>query len=313
MVYRDAAGDLRTAQLRSLVATEPTLQDAARRLRFEQDDANDEVDRLGRELATAERDVERARAGGLWSWFARGRTESEGAVRVLRDALEHAMAQLDELVAQEGTIRAQLEAIAAARVELAAREARAGDMLRAADSPAGADYRAIDTAIAREAARLVAVEIVLRAVELADVAIGAVVQVAHDAAEADAGRTGLAIALEVSNSIGARAADAVEFAKGQLRGLVDEIQLIAASEPALVGRLRVADVQAYVAAPVPDHVDVSPLVTRAWLLARALSTMLTAVAAERDRIRTRRSELENRQRDAAARYLAGDAVSSEVA
>src|SRR5580693_2090949 len=103
MVYRDAAGDLRTAELRSLVCTEQTLQDAARRLRFEQDDANEEVDRLGRELAAAERDVERARDGGVRSWFARGRTASEGAVGVLRDALEHATARLDELVAQEGT------------------------------------------------------------------------------------------------------------------------------------------------------------------------------------------------------------------
>jgi hypothetical protein len=303
MVYRDAAGDLRTAELRSLVGTEQALQDAARRLRFEQDDANEEVDRLGRELAAAERDVERAREGGVRSWFARGRTASEGAVRVLRDALEHATARLDELVAQEGTVRAQLEAIAAARVELAAREARAGDMLRASDSPAGADFRALDAAIARELGRLAAVEVVLRRVELADVAIAAVVQVNKDAMRSEADPT----------SIGARAFDAVHFAKDQLRAVVEELARIQASEPALVARLRGRDLDDYLDTPVTYAVESSALVTRAWWTARVLSSMLTAVAGERDRIRTRRAELEQRQRDAAAAYLGGAAPSSEVA
>jgi hypothetical protein len=299
MAYRGAMGDLRTAALRALVASEPGLQDAARRLRFEQDGANEEVDRFGRELAAAERGVERARGGGWRAWFGRSRNAVEGVARALRDALEDATARLDELVAQEGTVRAQLDAIAAARAELAAREAIAGAALRAADTPEGADFRAVDAAIAREVVRLTSVDDALLAVESADHAMAAV---AHFAAEiADASTADRA-------ALRRRARETVGYARTRLRELAEQLDQLAASEPALVGRLPRGEVDRYAAAATPDA-TAAPLFAGAWLVGRALQSMLTELAIERDRIRVRQAELEGRQRDAAARYLGGEPLS----
>ncbi len=100
-------------------------------------------------------------------------------------------------------------------------------MLRAADSPAGADFRALDAAIARELGRLAAVEVALRWVELAGRRETAVVQVNKDAMRNDADPT----------SIGTRAFDAVHFAKDQLRAVVEELARVRDSEPALIARL----------------------------------------------------------------------------
>ena len=307
MVYRDAPGDMRTAELRSLVASEPELQDAARQLRFEQDGANEEVDRLGRELAAVERDIDRARGGGLRALFARGAQASAAAEHVLRDALDDAMARLDDLIAQEGLIRAQLDAVTAARAELAAREADAAETLRAADNPAGADYRAIDAAIAREDGRLAALEQALRAIERADVAIAAVLRAGKDTAEAGGGLSADAL------SVHARIRDSATFAMDVLARLERELDDLAFSEPVLIGRLPRRELRPFITAAQYQSIELSALVARAQGLASDLSTMLTEVAGERDRIRARRGELSARQRDAEARLLAGDATASEVA
>ncbi len=138
------------------------------------------------------------------------------------------------------------EAIAAARAELAAREAQrrrhAAEQRTARPAP---DFRALDAAIARELEALAAVEVVLRRVELADVAIAAVVQVNKDAMRNDADPT----------SIGTRAFDAVHFAKDQLRAVVEELARVRDSEPALIARLSGRDLDAYLDAPVTLAVE----------------------------------------------------------
>nr|HEX4315913.1 hypothetical protein [Kofleriaceae bacterium] len=315
MVYRDTSGDLRTAELRSLVATEPDLQDAARQVRFEQDEANEAVDRLGRDLADAERGLERAQSGGIRALFARGTQASETAVFTLRDALDVAMAQLDELVAKENTIRAQLEAVTAARAELKAREASAAAELRASDNPAGADYRALDAAIAREAARIEAIERALRAIEHADVATAAVVQSGQDAADARAGRGPMMLVLAQADdlTIDARIRDAIAFARDQLLVLDSVLDRLGLGEPALVHQLPRDEARAFAEAARFGAADMATQVAHAAAVARQLSTLLTSVAGERDRIRARRADLESRQRDAAARYLGVAVPTTEVA
>src|SRR5205823_4063148 len=148
MAYRDGFADPHIAELRRLIEAEPAEREVARQIRFAQDDATALVDRLGAELAAAER-------GGL-----RAMLRPTDVAR-LRDELAAAIATRAELVERERAQAARLDAIAQARDELAAREAKATAALRAGEGPAADELRAIEASIEVEAARLVAFEHVL--------------------------------------------------------------------------------------------------------------------------------------------------------
>lgn len=319
MAYRDAGGDQRVAELRALVATEQELHEAARRVRFEQDGANEEVDRVGQELAAAERVLADAKRGGLRAGLralvGKGKAGAEAAVTRLRDELHDATARLDELVAREGMVRAQLDAIGAARAELAAREAGAGEALRAAEGPAGADYRALEAAIAAERARGEEIEVALRAIEQADVAVASVVQAYDEEAEARRRGTGAAFGVSglvihaiveaAQGPVNGRVGEAVGYARDRLQLAVAALARLAAVWPAAGGLLPFQAIAPVTTLPreVSDtDLRVSP---NARWVGGNVQAALSALVAERDWVRERAAQLAARQRDAEKRYLDG--------
>jgi hypothetical protein len=194
MAYRDV-NDPRVAALRQQIATEPELLQERARIRRESDALQDEADRLGIEVAESERNA----GGGVIAavtGFLGGSKSPDDVTRTKRE-LDDVTAKLKASEADERTLQAKIDSLAAARKELSVLIAANADALRSSDGPLGDELRTLHAAMQADDEKLSALDKVIAARDRADSVISGVVG-AQRAASAESAPLGVVIRTAVT-------------------------------------------------------------------------------------------------------------------
>jgi hypothetical protein len=183
MAYRDV-NDPRVAALRQQIATERELLEERARIRSESDALQDEADRLGMEVAEAERNA----GGGVIAavtGFLGGSKSPHDVARTKRE-LDDVTAKLKASEAGERAVQSKIDGIAAARKEMSVLIAASATALRNSDGPIGDELRALHAAMQADDEKLSALDNVIAARDRAESVIRGVVGAQRAASEESA-------------------------------------------------------------------------------------------------------------------------------
>jgi len=171
VAYRDQFVDPRVAELQALIASEPALRTKLVPLRLEQDDLQGQSAVLGAQLSEAEATLAKRRQGGvlaaLGGWFGRSLEEHEASVAGLSAEYQQQTARLDQLVADERALLADIAKAVAATAELEALRERAVEALRVSEGPQGDEMRAIEAEDTRDRAQRAEITRMLDVIDIA--------------------------------------------------------------------------------------------------------------------------------------------------
>jgi hypothetical protein len=313
MAYRDQPVDPRIVELTSLIASEPDLQKEAASIKREEYASTETADRIGPELAEAERELEQRRAGGVIAtvsgWFGRSLEEHEREVARLQTEHAEVTTRIAALSAAATEIRSKLTAINEARVELERLHDNGVAALRTAEGPHGDEVRALDADDAREREPLLAINRVIDVCDLARHAVWTIDAVVADLETVKgAAQTVVAVLqrlespletpaiVEDRDATRTRLSDAIGFASTQLRELVAAHDALEMPWPVKMPRARVLQLAASQIAGSPEN---SESVKNSGPLAEFVTELLAVLVAKRDQLVSNRAEREKRRRELA--------------
>jgi hypothetical protein len=316
VTYRAAPVPERVRQLTALLATESALREERAVARRRHDELCEEADRLGRELAEAERDLEEGLVATIKGWFGRPREEIEAAVASLRERLVTVTTRIEAEVAIERDLTSRLDAIGVARAELDVLHAAAITRLAAAEGPVGDELRGLGAGIAAATTQLELLECTALAAGQAEYQMQQIMEQARMLNEVSGAldvMTGLVEAVDTLTGGGAPSApsdrvivrarlrEACVQAQDRLRAVATNLERLQAQQPTLAARLPASRFDAAATTRLADPIEKSALVVGAPDLAQRLGALATALGGARREISDGRAELEQRRRELALR------------
>ena len=304
MTYRDV-NDPRVAALRQLIATEPDLLQERARIRRESDALQDQADRLGIDVADAERNAGGGVIAAVTGFL--GGSKSPNDVARMKRELDEVTAKLKASEADERSVQTKIDGLAAARKELSQLITASADALRSSDGPLGDELRALHTAMQAADEKLSALDKVIVARDRAETVISGVVS-AERAASKEGGALGLAVrtAVTAASIVGgenppkfgvdaARARAHLPEGRERIGELVELLRALRERFNTMFANDRGLDLVSSQLASLARTSNATQ--HDAYSAATCLERLLVALASERTSITAHRNELVARERE----------------